>query len=60
MPHPIWTEKEVHDVKITHLTPSTYGDAFANFFIQSLRFSFDIMSGYKPIFPWQDKTKPIS
>jgi hypothetical protein len=26
LPHPIWTEKEVKDVKITHLTPSTFGD----------------------------------
>ncbi|EGR28896.1 hypothetical protein IMG5_166890 [Ichthyophthirius multifiliis] len=60
MPHPIWTENEVKDVKITHLQPSTIGDSFANIFIQSLRLSFDIMSGYKQIFPWQDKTKPIS
>ncbi|KAL4481342.1 hypothetical protein ABPG72_010495 [Tetrahymena utriculariae] len=60
MPHPVWTEQEVKDVSITHLEPANFGDRFANIFIQSLRYGFDIMSGYKKVFPWQQKGAPLT
>ena len=51
LPHPKWSEEELKNVKIDHKTPKTFGDRFANFFIQSLRIGFDVMSGYKKILP---------
>lgn len=53
MPHPIWPKEDLHKVPITHKEPLTFGDRFAHFSIQSLRMGFDVMSGYKKIFPWQ-------
>lgn len=52
MPHPQWSEQEVKNVSITHLEPANLGDRFADLFIKTLRYGFDIMSGYKKIFPW--------
>lgn len=52
MPHPIWKESEVDKITIDHKEPITSGDKFAHFLIQALRVGFDLVSGYKPIFPW--------
>lgn len=60
MPHPVWTEQEVKTVHVTHLDPANLGDRFANAFIKTLRFSFDIMSGYKKVFPWQEQDSPLT
>jgi len=53
MPHPIWSKEEVIDVPLTHQPPQGLGDYFAKYFIFCLRLGFDVMSGYKSIFPWQ-------
>ena len=33
MPHPIYSETEINNVKIDHKTPITFGDKFAHLFI---------------------------
>lgn len=46
LPHPIWTKEEVDNIEITHVPPGTYVDKLAYISVQSLRFLFDIFSGY--------------
>ncbi|KAK2161627.1 hypothetical protein LSH36_113g05031 [Paralvinella palmiformis] len=46
LPHPIWSTKEVHSVKVTHKTPKGLLDWFAYLTIKSLRVSYDLVSGY--------------
>jgi hypothetical protein len=52
LPHPKWTSEELKTVSFEHKTPKTFGDRFAKFFILSLRVGFDVMSGYRKVFPW--------
>jgi len=52
LPHPKWKKEEMEKVVIDHYAPITFGDRFAHFFIQSMRLGFDVMSGYKKVFPW--------
>ncbi|XP_022090854.1 alternative oxidase, mitochondrial-like [Acanthaster planci] len=47
LPHPIWSDKELHSVEITHKPPQGFVDWFAYTCVQTLRFSFDLLSGYK-------------
>ncbi|XP_070545667.1 uncharacterized protein [Ptychodera flava] len=47
LPHPIWSEKERHEVKITHKKPEILLDKMAYYSVQTLRFFFDLFSGYK-------------
>lgn len=54
MPHPVWNEEALNNVKIDHKEPLTFGDRFAHLFIQSMRVGFDVLSGYRKVFPWQD------
>ena len=46
LPHPIWSEREVDSVQITHRKPITISDKLAYFCVMVLRKSFDIVSGY--------------
>ncbi|KAK2161626.1 hypothetical protein LSH36_113g05009 [Paralvinella palmiformis] len=46
MPHPIWSQKEVHSVRVTHKTPQGINDWLAYMTIKSLRVGYDIISGY--------------
>jgi hypothetical protein len=52
MPHPIWSKEEVKSVSLEHQQAHGFGDYFALYFIKCLRIGFDVMSGYKKIFPW--------
>ncbi|XP_038058384.1 alternative oxidase, mitochondrial-like [Patiria miniata] len=45
--HPIWSDKELDSVEITHKPPKGFADWFAYSCVQTLRFSFDLFSGYK-------------
>lgn len=47
MPHPIWSEDDLHSVKITHEEPATKVDKLAYGSVQFLRIAFDIISLYK-------------
>nr|UNU90929.1 alternative oxidase [Oncomelania hupensis] len=47
LPHPIWSEKELHEVQITHTPPEGKVDKLAYFTVKILRGSFDILSGFK-------------
>ncbi|KAL4433206.1 hypothetical protein ABPG74_010901 [Tetrahymena malaccensis] len=55
LPHPIWTKEDVENVQITHFKPKNIGDRLSHYLIQSMRLGFDVMSGYKKVFPWQQK-----
>ncbi|XP_041372142.1 alternative oxidase, mitochondrial-like [Gigantopelta aegis] len=46
LPHPIWEEQQVHEVKITHTPPETIIDKMAYYNVQMLRKVFDIFSGF--------------
>ncbi|XP_003385247.1 PREDICTED: alternative oxidase, mitochondrial-like [Amphimedon queenslandica] len=46
LPHPIWTESELNEVTITHVKPSLFVDKAAYASVQTLRFFFDVFSGY--------------
>ncbi|XP_070175216.1 uncharacterized protein [Littorina saxatilis] len=47
LPHPIWSEDQLHDVKITHTPPECFVDKLALFSVKMLRGGFDILSGFK-------------
>ncbi|KAJ7391966.1 hypothetical protein OS493_016273 [Desmophyllum pertusum] len=47
MPHPIWSERDVESVEITHQEPTTKVDKLAYGCVQLLRVAFDIVSLYK-------------
>lgn len=47
MPHPIWSEEDLHSVNITHEEPVTKVDKLAYASVQFLRIAFDIFSLYK-------------
>lgn len=46
MPHPIWTDKELTDVEITHKKPSGFIDHFAYYGVKMTRKFFDTVSGF--------------
>jgi len=46
LPHPIWTEEELHNVEITHKKPKGFVDHLAYYSVKLLRGSFDVLSGY--------------
>lgn len=46
LPHPIWTDSETDTVDITHRNPQGISDRIAYYSVQSLRKTFDILSGY--------------
>jgi muramoyltetrapeptide carboxypeptidase LdcA involved in peptidoglycan recycling len=46
LPHPIWNPKELNNVEITHVKPSKIIDKLAYGSVQTLRFLFDVFSGY--------------
>ncbi|KAK7092901.1 uncharacterized protein [Littorina saxatilis] len=47
LPHPIWSEDQLHDVQITHTPPEGFVDKLAFFSVKMLRGGFDIFSGFK-------------
>lgn len=46
LPHPIWSEEQLHDVKITHKPPEGILDRMAYATVKLLRGGFDIFSGF--------------
>lgn len=47
LPHPIWTEKDLYSVSISHRQPEGKVDKLAYYAVQALRVAFDIISMYK-------------
>ncbi|KAI8767461.1 alternative oxidase, mitochondrial [Biomphalaria glabrata] len=47
LPHPIWTEEQVHSVEITHKKPEGFTDNLAYKTVQLFRSAFDLFSGFK-------------
>ncbi|KAL9968463.1 hypothetical protein ACROYT_G026840 [Oculina patagonica] len=47
MPHPIWTERDVNNIEITHQETKTKIDKLAYGCVQTLRVAFDVVSLYK-------------
>jgi len=45
-PHPIWSDKETEGVTVTHVQPKTWTDKSAHLLVQTMRKSFDLLSGY--------------
>jgi len=45
--HPIYNKEEIESISIAHRKPSTFSDYVALYFVQSLRWSFDLFTGYK-------------
>lgn len=46
LPHPIWTEEELQNVKITHKPPEGFVDKAAFYTVKTMRTAFDIVSGF--------------
>ena len=46
LPHPIWTEDELHSVEITHKPPEGFVDKMAFYSVKVMRKTFDILSGF--------------
>lgn len=46
LPHPIWTEAELHSVEITHRTPQKFVDKMAYYTVKTMRTGFDVMSRF--------------
>jgi len=46
MPHPIWSEDELHKVEITHKEPEGFIDLFAFYGVKTTRAFFDYISGF--------------
>jgi len=44
--HPLWNDYDVKTVEITHREPTSFLDKFAYRMIKTIRFNFDIMSGF--------------
>lgn len=47
LPHPIWTEEQLHNVKVSHKKPETFVDKMAWAAVKLLRGGFDLFSGFK-------------
>ena len=47
LPHPIWTKEETNNVQINHRKPKGLTDWAAYGSVSLMRFSFDLLSGYK-------------
>lgn len=47
MHHSVWTKDEVNAVQITHLAPKHWTGTVAYAIAQTLRFSFDLIAGFK-------------
>ncbi|XP_052807052.1 uncharacterized protein LOC128236206 [Mya arenaria] len=47
LPHPIWSQEELHEVEITHRTPVGFVDKAAYYSVQTFRTAFDVVSGFK-------------
>jgi len=47
LPHPIWSKQETEDVEINHRRPRGVVDWAAYASVSMMRFSFDLLSGYK-------------
>ncbi|XP_060557805.1 uncharacterized protein LOC132718186 [Ruditapes philippinarum] len=46
LPHPIWSEEELHNVHITHKPPEGKVDKMAYFTVKTVRRAFDLVSGF--------------
>lgn len=46
LPHPIWSDREVHNVEITHKRPNGFIDRFAYFGVKNTRRVFDTLTGF--------------
>ncbi|KAJ8307002.1 hypothetical protein KUTeg_015086 [Tegillarca granosa] len=46
LPHPIWSEEELHNVQITHNPPEKFVDKLAYFSVKVMRKSFDILTRF--------------
>lgn len=46
LPHPIWSEEELHGVEITHKPPEGIVDRLALYSVKFMRKSFDFLSGF--------------
>lgn len=46
LPHPIWSEDELHNVEITHKPPEGIVDKMAYYSVKTMRKTFDILSGF--------------
>ncbi|XP_013378562.1 alternative oxidase, mitochondrial [Lingula anatina] len=46
LPHPVWTEKELKSVEISHHIPECITDYFAYYTIQGIRGAFDFVTGF--------------
>ncbi|XP_061183145.1 uncharacterized protein LOC133191406 isoform X3 [Saccostrea echinata] len=53
LPHPIWTEDELHSVEITHKPPEGFVDKLAFRSVKLLRHSFDVLTGFN----WGERTE---
>ncbi|KAF4658357.1 hypothetical protein FOL47_008012 [Perkinsus chesapeaki] len=47
LPHPIWELSEIEDIEQTHYPPKNFTDRAAYYSVQTLRQTFDTLSGYK-------------
>ncbi|KAK3766470.1 hypothetical protein RRG08_059288 [Elysia crispata] len=47
LPHPIWTEEQVNEVKVTHKEPECLVDRLAYRTVRLFRGGFDLLSGFK-------------
>ncbi|RUS68953.1 hypothetical protein EGW08_023285 [Elysia chlorotica] len=47
LPHPIWTEEQLHEVKVTHKQPDCLVDRLAYRTVRLFRGGFDVFSGFK-------------
>ncbi|XP_020617067.1 alternative oxidase, mitochondrial-like [Orbicella faveolata] len=47
MPHPVWSEEDVHKVEVTHEKPEKFVDKLAYKSVQALRATFDVISLYR-------------
>eukprot|EP00008_Paramoeba_atlantica_P014818 CAMPEP_0201479200 /NCGR_PEP_ID=MMETSP0151_2-20130828/3911_1 /ASSEMBLY_ACC=CAM_ASM_000257 /TAXON_ID=200890 /ORGANISM="Paramoeba atlantica, Strain 621/1 / CCAP 1560/9" /LENGTH=314 /DNA_ID=CAMNT_0047860565 /DNA_START=37 /DNA_END=981 /DNA_ORIENTATION=+ len=45
--HPLWEDLEVENVKEEHTPPQNFRDRLAYWTIQTIRFNFDVLTGYK-------------
>eukprot|EP01125_Pyxidicula_operculata_P007925 TRINITY_DN2674_c0_g1_i1.p1 TRINITY_DN2674_c0_g1~~TRINITY_DN2674_c0_g1_i1.p1 ORF type:complete len:287 (-),score=56.82 TRINITY_DN2674_c0_g1_i1:197-1057(-) len=46
LPHPIWDSKQVNNVKIEHKQPTGLTEKLAYYSVETMRFGFDVFSGY--------------
>lgn len=53
LPHPIWSEEELHSVKVTHKPPEGFVDKLAFRSVKLLRSTFDLLTGFN----WGERTE---